>query len=240
MHIRHADDFFILDNLEPITLRIAGQADIVIPKAVNEPADWKEADIAGGNVLEGDQLWVWPTSSTPTRPPLGAKLIDSDGTAWTILDVTKKDHVNTWEVHARNLAIAYNLNNFATVLKATYTKTPGGEARPTWSTLLTGIPARFQPVEQEAQILEDAEWPKTVYNVYLGTDIFYPDIPVTPASADYRLVDAAGKKYRITSYRRAEGIESLPFAVCVLIIEGAEGAAIDRIISGSSGSSSGS
>ena len=64
--------------------------------------------------------------------------------------------------------------------------------------------------EQEAQILEDAEWPKTTYHVFLGTDIFAPEIPVEPASADYRLVDSAGRHYRIVQYQRAERIDALP------------------------------
>lgn len=238
MRIDSTADFYLLDNLEPITLRVAGSLDVVIPKALNEPAEWKEAEVSGGNVLEGDQLWVWPIVATPTRPPLGAKIIDSDGTIWTILNVTRKDHVNTYEAHARNLAVVYNLNNLATVLKASYSKSAGGEARPTWNTLLTGIPARFQPISQEAQILEDAEWPKTTYQVFFGIDIFDPDIPVTPASADYRLVDSAGKRYRIMEYKGAETIDSLAYALCVLIIEGSEGSAIDRIDSSSSGSSS--
>ena len=234
----HTADFYMLDNLEPITLRIAGQADQAIPQALSEPADWKDPDQAGGNVLEGDILWVWPIVATPTQPPLGSLLIDSNGTAWTILNVTRKQHVQTWEAHTRNLSIVYGLNNFASVYKATYAKSPGGEALATYSLLLSGIPARFQPIETEAQILEDSAWPKTTYHVYLGQDIFSPQIPVEPASADYRLVDSAGRHFRIVQYQRAERIDVLPYAVCVLIIEGSEGQAIDRLGSSSSSSSS--
>ncbi len=94
-------------------------------------------------------------------------------------------------------------------------------------------PGPFPAGRAEAQILEDAEWPKTTYHVYLGVDIFAPEIPVEPASADYRLVDSAGRHYRIMSYRRPERIDVLPVATCVLIIEGTEGTAIDRITSSS-------
>jgi hypothetical protein len=222
-------DFATLDCLEPLTLRVAGQPLASIPRAMNEPADWKDPDQAGGNVLQGDQLWIWPIAATPTRPPLGSLLIDGNGTAWTILSLTRKDHLNVWEAHARALSIAYNLNNVAQVWKATYAKSPAGEALATYSLLMAGIPARFQPATQDAKILEDAEWPKTTYHVYLGTDIFAPEIPVEPASADYRLVDSAGRHYRIMQYQRAERIDALPMAVCVLIIEGAEGNATDRI-----------
>ena len=119
------------------------------------------------------------------------------------------------------------------MLKASYAKSPGGEAVATWTTQLTDVPARFQPFRQDAEILEDAEWPQTSYRVFLGTDIFAPEIPVEPASADYRLVDAAGRHYRIVQYRRPERIDALPVAVCVLIIEGSEGGASDRVSSSS-------
>ncbi len=226
-------DFYTLDNLQPLTLRIAGQADVAIPVALSEPAQWKDPDRSGGNVLEGDRAWIWPIVATKIRPPLGSLLVDQYGTVWTILNITRKDHVNVWEAHARNLSIVYGLNNAASILKASYTKSSGGEALATWTQILSGIPARFQPVEQEARILEDAEWPKTTYHVFLGIDIFAPAIPVEPASADYRLVDAAGRHYRIMRYRRAERIDVLPMAVCVLIIEGGEGEAADRLGSSS-------
>ena len=135
-------DFLTLDNLEPLTLRIAGQADQPIPAAQDHPPDWKDADQAGGQVLEGDRYWVWPIVATLAMPPLGSLLIDGDGTKWTILSVTKKQYPQgVWTAHTRNLSVAYGLNNLASVLKASYTKSPGGEALPTWNTILTGIPA---------------------------------------------------------------------------------------------------
>ena len=160
-------------------------------------------------------------------------LIDSSGQSWTILSLTGVDVANTWEARCRNLSVAYALNNVAQVWKATYAKSPAGEALATYSLLLSGIPARFQPASQDAQILEDAEWPKTTFHVYLGTDIFSPSIPVEPASADFRLIDSAGRHYRIVSYTRAERIDALPMAICVLIIEGTKGQAIDRLSSSS-------
>ena len=196
---------------------------------MNEPADWTDPDKAGGQVLEGDQVWIWPIVFSPVRPPLGSLLIDGHGTAYTIVSVKRVDAVQVWEARGRNLSVVYGLNNVATVLEATYRQSPGGEALPTWNTVVSGIAARFQPAEQEAQILEDAEWPKTTYHVFLGTDIFAPEIPVEPASADYRLMDSTGRHYRIVQYRRAERIDALPMAVCVLVIEGAEGDAEDRL-----------
>ena len=150
--------------------------------------------------------------------------------------MTRKDHVNVWEAHGRNLSVVYGLNNLAAGPKsllheiawrrgpAHVERGPGRHPGPVSAGRARG-----------PQILEDAEWPKTTYHVFLGVDIFAPEIPVEPASADYRLVDSAGRHYRIMQYQRAERIDALPLAVCVLIIEGSEGGAIDRLSSSSSG-----
>jgi hypothetical protein len=231
MNLDLAPDFYVLDNLEPVTLRVAGLPDLWLPAALSRPALWKEADPTAGNVLRGDRVWAWSIVATPVQAPVGAAIVDSGNVHWTILAVVKKSHVGIWEFHTRNLAIVNNLDNMATVLKATYMKSPGGEAIASWSTQMTNVLAHFQPVLQEAKILEDSEWPQTTYHVLLGVDIFAPEIPVEPASADYRLVDAAGRHYRIVKYQRPERIDALPVAVCVLILEGSEGGAIDRVSS---------
>jgi hypothetical protein len=223
-------DFYTLDNLQPLTLRVAGQADQAIPAAQDHPPTATDIEKAAGQVVQTDRYWVWPIVATPAQPPLGSVLLDADGALWTILDVTRKQRPQgVWTAHTRNLAVAAGLNNVAQVWKATYTKSPAGEAVATYAAVLTGIPARFQPIDTTEQIFEDAEWPKTTYHVILGLDIFAPDIPVEPASADYRLVDSSGRHYRIMKYTRAQRIDALPIAECVLIIEGSEGQAIDRV-----------
>jgi hypothetical protein len=216
-------DFDLLDGNEAYTLRVAGQPDILLPAVLTEPISFKEEMPADGMVQQGDLLAVWPIAASQ-KPPLGSQLIDADGIAWTILTVLKKDLVNTWECTARNLTVAYNLNNFATVLRASYTKSAAGEAVATWSAVGGPVAARFQPVSQDAQIFEDAEWTKTEFTVILSSDILDPSgFPVELAGADYRLMDKAGRHYRVTSYQQAERIDALPTATAVLVLEGAEG-----------------
>ena len=231
-------DFNVLDGNEPYTLRIAGQADMLLPAVLTEPISYKEELPADGMVQQGDLLAVWPIAASQ-QPPLGAKLIDSAGTPWTILTVLRKDHVNTWECTARNLAIAYSLDNFATILKAQYSKSPAGEAIATWHPLGSPIAARFQPQSQDAQIFEDAEWTKTEFTIVLAADVLDArGYPVELAGSDYRLMDKDGRHYRVTSYQQAERIDALPTATAVLVLEGAEGL-LAQFSSSSSSSSSG-
>jgi hypothetical protein len=101
MNLDHTADFYFLDNLEPVTLRVAGQPDVIIPAALGRPTDWKEAHATTGNVLEGDRIWAWPHVATPVQPPLGSIILDSDMTQWTILTAVKKGHAGIWEFHCR-------------------------------------------------------------------------------------------------------------------------------------------
>jgi hypothetical protein len=220
------------------TLRVTGMPDVVLPAVLTEPITYKQELPADGSVQQGDILCVWPVANSQ-KPPLGSELIDSAGAAWTILTVLRKQHVETWEATARNLVIANNLNNFAQVLRATFTKSPAGQAVPTWSAFGSPIPARFQPISQDAQIFEDSEWTKTEFTVILSNDILdFMAYPVELAGAAYRLRDAQGRHYRVTSYQQAERIDCLPTATAVLILEGAEGQLAQ--FSSSSSSSSGS
>ena len=211
-------DFQYLDGLEALTLRISGQADQVISQALSEPVGWKEAEVSQGQVRKGDVLFAWPVASTPTRPPLGSKLIDEDGAQWTILTIARKQHVECWEAGCRNLAVEAGLTNLVTILHATYTKSAGGEAVPTWSVLQANVAARIQPASQTAEILEDADWTRDERRVILQTDV---DLEL--AGADYRIVDSAGVHYRVVGYQQAQRIDELPVAIVVKILEGREG-----------------
>jgi hypothetical protein len=220
---RSRDFAYLAPGTTPYTLRVAGQPDVVLPSVLAEPVTYKEALPADGMVQQGDLLAVWPLAASQP-PPLGAKLIDSEGTVWTILTVLRKWQVNTWECTARNLAVACNLNNFATVLKAQYTKSPAGAAVATWTPLGPAIAARFQPQSQDAQIFEDAEWTRTRFTVVLSQDILdWLGYPVELSGSNYRLMDQQGRHYRVTSYQQAQRIDVLPTAAAVLVLEGAEG-----------------
>jgi hypothetical protein len=220
---RSRDFAYLAPGNEVYTLRIAGQPDMVLPSVLTEPITFKEELPADGQVQQGDLLAVWPIAASQ-KPPLGAKLLDAAGTLWTILTVLRKDHVNTWECTARNLAIAYQLNNFATILQATYTKSPAGAAIADWTPISTAIAARFQPETQDAQVFEDAEWTKTQFTVVLSQDVLdWMGYPLKLTGANYRLADAQGRHYRVTGYTQAERIDVLPTAAAVLVLEGAEG-----------------
>ena len=229
---RSADFAYLAPGNKAYTLCIAGQPDLVLPSVLTEPVSYREELPADGMVQQGDLLAVWPIANSQ-QPPLGSRLIDPAGAVWTILTVVRKDQVNTWECTARNLAVAYALDNFATVLSARYTKSPAGAAIATWTPIGPAIAARFQPQSQHAQIFEDAEWTKTQFTVVLSQDVLdWTGYPVELTGSNYRLMDQQGRHYRVTGYSQAQRIDVLPTATAVLVLEGAEGLLCERSSSG--------
>jgi hypothetical protein len=62
-----------------------------------------------------------------------------------------------------------------------------------------------------------AEWSKETIRA-----IFQEQLPINLASADYRILDSVGNRYRLMQYYDAERIDKLPCAILVQITEGIE------------------
>jgi hypothetical protein len=220
-------DLEVMYGLDTFTLKVEGQPDVTLQDCVlNEPVDIRETEPTAGQVIQMDQLLVWPIYKSPTRPPLGSVLVDVDGDYWTILAVRRKQHIETWEAHCRNLSVIPAVANYATVLRAEYGRGRANEARPEWKGLFSGqtpqtaadtIPARFQPAGEDAMLRFGSEWTRETYRVILSQKL-----PMTLAGGEFRLVDELGNRYRITRYYDEQRIDRLPVAICVRIIEGRE------------------
>lgn len=225
MNIDLSRDILLVDNLESATLRVAGVDDVDLCDCViTTPDEWKELDPTRGQVIRQGMLFVWPYASNP-RPPLGSTLIDESDNYWTILKLAHVQHVDTWEATCVNLAVEEDveLDNIATVLQATtYSKDASGEAVPVWEEVTSDIRARWQPVSEQAEIFEDADFTRTTYRVTFGA------LPISNpqelAGGDYRLVDKDGTRYRVVEYLTEDRIDRLPAALAVKIMEGGESA----------------
>ena len=221
-----SQDLLVVQGLDSATLKIGGFADVALSKCVlSEPITWRELDPSNAQVLREGTLFVWPKSRS-ARPPIGSVVVDSDGTYWTVWQVTAKQHVETWEPKCLNLSIVATMDNTATILKATYTHGRAGEAKAVWAGLFSGkttptaddtIPAHFQPSMETAKIEFSADWSEEVYRVY-----FKDPVPMEAAGGEYRLVDNTGQRFRVMRYYDEERIDKLPIAVACKITEGQE------------------
>lgn len=221
-----ADDFEIIDGLDPFTLKVQDQPDIELAKVLTEPIETREAEPTDGQVPQMDQLAVWSIARSPTKPPLGSVLVDEDDLYWTILSIHKKQHVACWEALCRNLDIAPGVINKAIVMKAVYGKGNANEAKPEWRGLFSGqqpatiddiVTCRFQPAMELAQLMYGAEFTKESYRVILERPL-----PLQLANGEYRLVNRTGERFRILQYWDEQRIDRFPVCLAIKIIEGRE------------------
>lgn len=220
-------DLEVMHGLDTFTLKVAGQADVALPSCVlTEPTDTHEMEPTAGQVPQMDQLIIWPIYRSPTQPPLGSCLVDADGIYWTILAIRRKQHVDTWEAHCRNLSIMAGTINQVTLLRAVYRKGRANEARPIWKGLFSGqhpptsedvIPGRFQPAMELAQIKYGAEFTRETYRVVLDRPL-----PLELAGGEYRMVNQAGERFRVLEYFQEQRIDKLPVCLVAKIVEGGE------------------
>ena len=155
---------------------------------------------------------------------MGSRLIDAHGVEWTVLEVERKELIGTFTATCRRLEIEETLDDLATVLHATYTKAAAGDAKPHWKVVAKDVPARFQPMTEEAIVLLGAEDTREMYRVTLAREvpIDLSDDAADLAGGQWRLVDSKGQRYRITQYLNRERIDRLGVCVAVRITEGSE------------------
>jgi hypothetical protein len=160
-----SDDFAkVADGLESVTLLRRGSVSDALGIAIahalrrtmtlGELAIVKKNDVhkavaSDGRATATDLIWLLPIAELPELPRLGDIVLDGDGHRWTILEVQRMTRTGRWSCKTRNVAIAYGLDDTIAVLKATYGKSDGGAAEPTWQVWKTGIRARIQPLETE-------------------------------------------------------------------------------------------
>lgn len=220
-------DTEVIYGLDTMTLKVQGADDIALTDCVlDEPVDTAETEPTGGQVPQMDRLLIWPIYRSPTQPPLGSCMVDSEGTYWTILRIRRKSVVETWEAYCRNLSVVAGTINQVTVLRATYRKGRANEAKPIWKGLFSGqrpptsedvIPGRFQPAMELAQIKYGAEWSRETYRVILNQPL-----PMELAGGEYRLVNQAGERFRVLEYFQEQRIDKLPVCLVAKIVEGGE------------------
>jgi hypothetical protein len=216
-----------MQGLDSATLKVEGLADVALENCVlTEPIDIREMEPSAGQVPQMDQLFVWPIYKSPTMPPLGSVLVDASDVYWTLLAIRRKQHVETWEAHGRNLSILPSVYNVATILKAHFTKGRANESQAIWCGYISGkrhptdadkIAARFQPATEEAVLRFDAEWTKQSCRVIIDSPL-----PLDLANGEYRLVTATGERYRVLKYHDAQRIDRLPIIFAMKILEGSE------------------
>ena len=176
----------VTDGLESVTLlrrgNMSGATGTVIAHSLRRTMTATEATIAvagdvhkqvasDGQQMASDLIWHLPVAELSDSPQLGDVIVDGAGGRWTVLGVKLATVGSRWRCSARNVAVAFGLDDTISVLKATYVKSDGGAAVPNWRTWMTGIRARIQP--QDTKLAADAQTHRAVtgYRIFVDGEV---------------------------------------------------------------------
>ena len=124
-----------------------------------------------GQCVAADVDWHLPAAELQAPPSIGDAILDGDGLRWTILELDLIMLRTRWKCSARELSIAYGLDDTVTVLKAEYAKSDAGAAEPAWQTWRTGVRARIQPVEVKVGAENSARCATSTYRIFVEDDL---------------------------------------------------------------------
>jgi len=198
----------IVDGLEAATLSVSGLADQSILNAHRNQVTNTEIEASNGKVRQGDTVWQWPISETPTRPVLGSTITDGDGRAWTILQIHKQVMSSKFSAVCRERKVEEIAATLITIQVATYAKGTHGALEPTWANVYTEVRAKVQPVDQTLEVEHDADETADMYRIILAAEL-----AISTVTASYRVIDADYQVYSILSYEQAGRIDTLPVIV---------------------------
>ena len=149
-----------------------------------------------GRFTAGDVIWRLPFGSLPAPPRLGDVLLDAAGRRWTILEVERPRLDLGWRCAARDLALAYSLDDCVTILQPVYAKGQGGAAEPAWIPWRTGVRASIQPIREAAAVEHGTRRAARRVRILLAENL--------ALSAMHRVRGPDGTLYRILAITGAE------------------------------------
>lgn len=213
MELSTQDDFVAwADGLEAVTLtrRESGES-VAVAAALCRRTVAQEAEPSGGAAVRADATWLVPLPAGEAAPRVGDVLRDGLDGKWTILEVEAQRLLGRWKCVARNLRVAFGINDRVDVQRAEWDLSGEEPVFLGWSFVCTALPVRIQPAE--TTIIGPMNAPESTarYTVILGEPY-----PLQPGD---RLVGPDGAIYRLESIEQSERIDVLPVARVVRVGE---------------------
>lgn len=149
-----------------------------------------------GRFTAGDVVWRLPTARLPAAPQLGDVLLDAAGGRWTVLEVEQPPLGVCWRCTARDLVLAYSLDDSVAVLEPVYAKGCGGAAEATWTVWRTGVRAAVQPIRDAPTLVHGTR--RTAFRVRIllaeNLDLSAAHRIRGPDGTVYRILAVAGRQ----------------------------------------------
>ena len=205
----------ITDGLETITLDRRGSSDnVTVTAALQRMISTRELRATGGSPLSsdgklqsGDVRWHLPNAQVTTMPRMGDWIEDVSGNRFQILMVDNSTLQNRWMCAARNLRVAYGLEDTITIERATYAKGDAGAFEDDYKIWKTGVRARIQEDVADMEVDAGAKRTTKEINILLEDDY---DIRQSD-----RIKDRRGTFYRIAGTIQKADIGQ-PFVIGVV------------------------
>jgi hypothetical protein len=201
-------DFDTFDYREAITLLQPDTAgvdvSVAIQYALRRNIPTREAAASGGRYRASDTRFHFETEDG--TPRVADRIIDADGTTFTILEARYDTLASRWRCIARDLTVAYNLDTLVSVDEGVTSKGDSGEQIRTWRQI-----ARPQASITEQTMSQQGETEKGVHAERTFEIILLTDTDLSP---NHRITDLNGKTYQIVSTSQKDNISALQSAIC--------------------------
>lgn len=201
---------YVWDNFEGVVLTSVGRTStldrtIEQPVAIAQQFTFKEVAQSGGAYVSQDLHWFLAGREfhDAVAPKVGDRITRiSDGSEWTILDLSCENMDQVWDCMCRNFSLVERLTETVTIL------TPINRQDAALARVIddmvpvqTGIPARIQEVSAETVDQRGRRLQQRTFTVYVGRR-------VTMTHEDL-LEDASGSKYEFVSSESPDRIDTL-------------------------------
>jgi hypothetical protein len=194
-----------MDGLESVTLRRRDSGEtLALSAALRRRTTTQEAEPSGGAARQADAVWHVQMPAEEAPPQLGDVLIDAAGIRWTILEVEPERLLGRWKCTARNLSVAFGLDDRVDIQRAEWGDLGEGPVIVDWNFVATAVPVRIQPEETVVSGLLDAPTSVARFTIILGEPF--------PLGPDDRFVAADGAIYRLESIEQVDRLDVLPVA----------------------------
>ncbi len=194
----------VVDITVPVTFKRRRGGMVAVANAWRFETATIEPEATGGHVATTDTVWQFEWPAATPAPRLGDRLIDEVGACSVIRRVELAGGNTRWRVTARNLSIAFGLDNRVAVELAEWDD--GVPASITgWQLVDPVVAAHIQPQSSVANLSESPPTHEQTFRATLDTEL--------ALDGNYRLVTADGTAYRVLEFESAERIDRLPVAV---------------------------
>lgn len=181
-----ADDLLITDGTETVTLLRRGSTPggpgEIIGHALRRAVATTEGSIdttsdvhknvpSDGRYTAAAVVWHLPATELPVAPQLGDVLLDGSGQRWTILGVACAMLGARWRCEAKNVVVAFGLDDTISVLKSVGTAGDSGSGQTTWRTWRTGVRARIQPIQTAISNVAGTPATTTSYRIFVEENL---------------------------------------------------------------------